>query len=628
VVGVMPQDFVWWGSELWFPLAADYSRADRSYRTVAVQGRLRSGVTPQAAEAVLQSSAEEMKRRFGGQVPEYEGLRIHLVPLRDDVLRNVRQSLMILMAAVGFLLLVASANVANLQLSQVTARKKEMAIRIALGADQSRIVRQLLTESVMLAAIGAAVGCALAYASTAAIVSLIPYGFIPAESHVRLSPGVLWFAVALAIVTGVLCGLGPAVQSFRWDLNETLKQSSNKATGDRSARQTRKLLALGEVALAVVVLCGAIALVKSFRNLETVDLGFQSHGIVTMRIGLPENRYATSRVTHFFEELLRRVEDVSGIQDAALATDVPIGPILSSAITIDGKSSNTMGNIPDADYTAVSPQYFQVLSISVIRGRAITERDSDAASRVAVINQTMAGLYWPNDDAVGKRFKFGALDSVSPWITVVGIARDVKQVGVEGGSRQAFFVPFAQDAPDSRVTSLLVRSKNDQSAVVGAVRTKLAELDPELPIYQLESLDTRITNSLGGEKLAAAMLSCFASICLILTTVGLFGVISYSASQRVHEFGLRMALGASRGAIARIVLVEASKLALSGVILGCGGAVLSGRLLSTLLYGAAPADPLALVEIVGGLCVVTIAASLIPAARAMRVDPNVALCQE
>jgi putative ABC transport system permease protein len=481
---------------------------------------------------------------------------------------------------------------------------------------------------VLLAAIGAAVGCALAYVSTGLIVSLIPYGFIPAESHVRLSPGVLLFAIGLAVVTGVLFGLAPARQAFRVDLNDALKQGSSKMVGSLSGRRMRHTLTVGEVALATLALCGAGALVRSFGNLQNQDLGFRPANVLTMRIGLPENHYSPAALTHFFEELLRRTRGVPAIEDVALASDLPLGPILSSAVTIDGASPETLGRVPEADYAAVSPGYFSLLAIPVTRGRAIGNQDSANTVRVAVINQTMAGLYWPNQDPLGKRFTFGPASPQTPWITVIGIARDVRQINVESGARQAFFIPFSQDPADSRVMSLLVRTKNEQGAVASAIREKIAELDPELPLYQVQLLETRIANSLGGERLAATMLVCFASICFALTMVGLYGVISYSAAQRVHEFGLRMALGASRASIVGIVVTEAGKLAISGIALGCAGAVFLGRVLSSLLYGATPADGPMLAAVSALLVTVAVSASLIPAVRAMRIDPNAALRHE
>jgi predicted permease len=528
VVGIMPRDFVWWGSELWFPLAPDFSQLNRSSRMVAVQGRLRRGVTLQAAEAALQTSASQMELRFGAQVPEYAGFKIHLLALRDVVLRNVRESLMILMGAVAFLLFVACANVTNLLLARAAGRNKEMATRIALGADRSRIVRQLLTESVLLAAIGAALGCALAYVSVNAIVSLIPFGFIPAEAHVRISPGVLLFAIALAFATGILVGLAPALNAFRSNLHDTLKQDSVRASASRSSRYVRHVLAVGEVALALLVVCSAIAVVRSFHNLEREDIGFRSADVVTMRIGLPENRYSGDNVTRFFTELLQRTRELPGIQDSALASDLPLGSILSSGITVEGKSPETLGRIPDADHASVSSNYFSLLSVPIMQGRSFDDRDSANAMPVAIINQTMANLYWPSESPIGKRFRLNRADSESPWITVVGVARDMKQITIDSASRQAFFVPFAQDPVDSQNMSLLVRSTNPQAAIPNLIRAKLVQMDSELPIYEVESLDTRVKNSLGGEKLAATMLSCFAAICFLLTLVGLFGVISYS----------------------------------------------------------------------------------------------------
>jgi putative ABC transport system permease protein len=628
VVGIMPRDFVWWGSELWFPLAPDFTELNRSSRTVAVQGRLRRGVTVQTAEAALQTSASQMQQRFGAQVPEYAGFKIHLLALRDDVLRNVRESLMILMGAVAFLLFVASANVTNLLLAKAAGRNKEMATRIALGADRSRIVRQLLTESVLLAAIGAAIGCAFAYFSVHAIVSLIPFGFIPAEAHIHISSGVLLFATALAFATGVLVGFVPALNAFHSNLHDTLKQDSARTSGGRSSRRVRHSLAVGEVALALVVVCGAIAVVRSLHNLESEDLGFRSADVVTMRIGLPEKRYSGDRVTGFFRQLLQRTRELPGIQDSALASDLPLGPILSSGITIEGKSPETLGRIPDADYASVSSNYFSLLSVPILQGRSFGDQDSANATPVAVINQTMASLYWPNENPMGKRFRLNRADLDSSWLTVIGIARDMKQNTIDAGPRQGFFVLFDQDPRDSQNMSLLVRSKNPQTAIPNSIRAKLAQMDSELPIYEVEPLDTRVTNSLGGEKLAATMLSCFAAICFLLTLVGLFGVISYSASRRLNEFAIRIALGADRAAIMKLVFGEAARLALAGVALGCCAALFMGRLLSTLLYGVKAADWFTLASAAASLAAVAIAASLIPALRAMHVDPNVALRHE
>jgi predicted permease len=629
VVGVMPRDFLWWGSELWFPLSPDFSQIDRSHRTIVIQGRLRRGIAPRAAEGALASSTREMTRQFGAEVPEYEGFQIHLRPLRDEVLRNVRESLLILLGAVGFLLLVASANVANLLLAKAAGRQREIAVRMALGADQKTIVRQLLTESVLLATIGGLAGCALAYASTNIVVSLIPYGYIPAEAHVRLSIGVLFFALGLSFGTGLLFGLAPAFQVFDTDIHQALKQGGHKTIGNVSGRRMRNVFAVAEVALAFVVICGAVALMKSFRNLEHEDLGFRPEHVVTMRIGLPASRYASeTQVTHFFQELLRQVREIPGVESGALATDLPLGPILNSGVTIDGTSAATLGRVPDADYAAVSPEYFSTLSIPVISGRPITRQDSSNSARIAVINQTMAKEFWPNQDALGKRFKLGRLDSNLPWMTVVGVVGDVKQISVQLGPRQAFFVPFTQDASDSQAMTLIVRSEAETAVVVHAVRDRVMQLDRELPIYRLETLEKRLTDSLGGEKLAASMLSCLAAIVFVLSVVGIFGVISYSVSQRINEFGLRMALGAEPGTILKLVITDATKLSLMGMMLGSVASYLLIRVISSLLYGVNPTDVLTLLGVGMILGVTTIFASLIPARRAMHVDPNVALRSE
>ncbi|HEY6267301.1 MAG TPA: ABC transporter permease, partial [Candidatus Acidoferrum sp.] len=449
VVGVMPRDFVWWDSELWFPLAPDFSHLDRTDRTIVVQARLRRGVTLQAAESALESSSREMAREFRAQAPEYEGFHIHLVPLRDAVLRNVRESLTILLGAVGLLLLVASANVANLLLTKANGRRREIAVRVALGADRKAIMQQLLTESALLAMLGGIAGCALAYASTAAIVSLIPFGFIPIEAHVRLSTGVLFFAMGLSLMTGLLFGLAPAYQIFRTNLHDALKQGSSKTTGDSSSRRVRHILAMGEIALAFVVVCGAVALTRSFHNLEREDLGFRPEHVTAMRIALPPGRYTSNaQITHFFGELLIRVRQLPGIENAASATDIPLGPILSARLTIDGSSVEAVGNVPDADYAAVSSEYFSALSIALVSGRPISSQDSEDSERVAVINQAMAKQYWPRGSPLDKRFKMAGADS--QWMTVIGVAHDVKQESVMRGTRQAFFVPFKQDAADSR----------------------------------------------------------------------------------------------------------------------------------------------------------------------------------
>jgi putative ABC transport system permease protein len=629
VLGVMPRDFLWWGRDLWFPLGLDVTNSNREQRSIAVQARLRPGVSLAQAESALETFARQADREYSAQFHEYAGWHIHLTVLVEDVLRNVREALYVLWGAVGLLLLIATANVANLLLARSTVREKEIATRIALGANRGRVVQQLLTESVLLALVGGALGTLLAGWSTRLIVELIPYGYIPAEAHVKLDLGVLAFTLGVTTLAGLLFGLAPAMQVFKTDLHATLKEGGRRSVGEFGGRNFRNKLAALEIGLAFLVLASALLLVKSFSRLTDSDLGFQSEQVVTMRLALPQNRYPQDMQSRiFFEELVHRMEGIPGVEAAGAATDLPLGPIETTGFAIEGKSADELGAIFDADSVIACGRYFATMKIPVLDGREFSEQDADTSPHVVVINQTMARRFWPSESPLGKRIRLQGAGRDAPWITIIGVVKDVRQESLESGTRQAIFIPSTQAPSPPRNMALVVRSKADPATVTGAVRREITAMDAALPLYAIETLDQRVVDSLGGRRLAMTMMSVLGVLALVLSVAGLYGVLAYSVAQRTSEFGIRMALGAQPRDVHAMVLRQGMKIAATGLAAGAACFLVSSRILAHFLYRVSPSDPATIAGVGLLLMGVAFVACYVPAQRATQVEPITALRHE
>lgn len=588
-------------------------RGSHYFNTIA---RLKPGVTLVQARADLETVAQ----RIGREHPDSEaGNGLRLTTLREETVGDVRAALLILLGAVGLVLLIACANVANLQLARGTVRRKEMAVRSALGASRRRVVRQLLTESVLLSILGGGLGVFLAVWGFGPLVSLVPQE-IRANAHLTLDRPAFAFTVILSILTGFIFGLIPAFQSSQMDLNAALKEGGrNPSEGQRG--RIRDLLVMGEIALAMVLLSGAGLLVKSFLRLEGVEHGFNPQNVLTMRISLASPSYAdASKKASFVEQIIERIERLPGVLSAAVVARLPLNPGSSArSISIEGRPTSPNEEL-SPDYNVISPDYFATLGIPLLKGRRFEDSDAAGGQPVVIINRTMARHYWPGQDAVGKRLKIGGDQN---WREVVGVAGDVKQHALSEPSRPMMYVPYAQDPWPS--LTVAVRTAVDPAALTSLAKHEIQAVDKSEPVYDVRTLEEVVSASVAPRRFNTLLLGLFAAFALILAGVGTYGVVSYTVARRTHEIGLRMALGAGRRDVLRLVVGRGMLLAAGGLAAGLVAALGLTRFLSSLLYGVRPADPATLVA---GLCFlagVALAASYVPARRAAKVDPMVAL---
>ena len=614
--------------ELWFPATLDDpSYAGFGSRSFIGIGRLRTGVDVRAATAAMRT-LEDRWFRDGLVSNRIEPRRAILA--QEDVLGDVRYVLLVLLGAVGVILLIACANVANLTLARSDARQREIAIRTALGASRGRLVQQLLTESVLLAVLGGVLGAALAFAGTTSLVALHPPG-LPRVSEIGVDPSVFAMTLLLAVGTGMLFGLAPALELSRPELTRALKEGGRTGTVGRSQQRFRDSLAVAQVALSVTLVVGALLLVRSFAELQRVDLGFDRRDALTFRVGVPQGRYPQSRdVLAFFETLHARIAELPGVRAVGATRLLPLtGTIGDWSITIEGRTHQP-GDNPNGDWQVVTPGYFESMRMSPARGRFFVTTDKQDAPLVAVVNETMAERYWPGVDPIGKRFHIGNRNQ--PWITIVGIARQVRHNAVVETPRAEMYVPHAQweaaGAQTIRSMTLVVRTSGDPRAVVGHARRTLHALDPNIPLADVRTLQRVADDSLAQPRFTTTLLGLFAALAMTLATIGIYGVISLLVTRRRQEIGIRMALGARRGSILQMVLTRGLRLAAIGLAFGLLGAVWLTGALTTLLYGVTRFDPITFAAAPALLGGVALLACVVPALRAARVNPVVALREE
>jgi putative ABC transport system permease protein len=620
--------------ELWRPTTLDDpTYAGFGNRSFIGIGRLAAGASPAQATAAMRALEESwfreglVRNRIAGR---------SAVPVRDLVLGDVRYALFVLLGAVGVILLIACANVANLMLARSDARHREIAIRTALGASRGRLIRQLLTESVLLSLIGGVLGAALAYTGTTLLVALRPPG-VPRISEVGLDLGVLGFTLVLAVATGVLFGLAPALELSRPELSRSLKEGGRTGTVGRVRQRFRDSLAVAQVALSVTLLIGALLLVRSFAELRRIDLGFDTRGVLTFRVGVPQSRYPQSRdVIAFFRTLQERISQLPGVRVVGATRLLPLtGTIGDWSITIEGRP-RAPGENPNGDWQVVTPGYFESMGMKLARGRFFTPNDDENAPLVAVINETMAEHYWPGADPVGKRFHLGDRDQ--PWITVVGVARLVRHNAVVEQPRAEMYIPHAQfeagGGQTMRSMSFVVRTgsaggrASDPLALVRHLRRTVRALDPNIPVADVRTLKRVADDSLAEPRFTTTLLGLFAVLALTLATIGIYGVISLLVTRRRQEIGIRMALGARRGSILRMVVRRGMVLAAVGLAIGLTGALWLTSALTSLLYGVTRFDPLSFAAAPALLAGVALLACLVPAVKAAAVNPVVALREE
>jgi putative ABC transport system permease protein len=623
IVGVTPSTLQYPEDvELWAPLApSEDLRAARGSFWLPVIGRLKPGVSLEQVQAEMTGIAHALEEEYPGN----RGYGVNLVPLQKQLIGDVEQGLVVLLAAVGFVLLIACANLTNLLLGRTAARRKELAVRSALGAARGRLVQQIVTETFVLALGGALVGLVLAYWSTGFFLALAGDS-IPRQDAITMDGRVLGFAVLLAFVTSVLAGLIPALQASRRNMVEHLREGARAGTG-LASRRTRSVLVAAEVALAIVLLTGAGLLVRTLLTMQQTERGFSPVNVAMMTVSLPSTTYpGAAEVRAFYSRLLERVRALPGVQTAATGTGV-LQPLVtrSAVFTIEGVPEPPPEEMPEYPIESVSPGYFETVGMTFVSGRGFTEADHADAPAVTVINETLARS-WPNQDPIGRRIRFAGAPEDVPWMTVVGVIRDAHRADVTRTIRPELYLPTLQNP--SRTLTLMVRTAGEPTAIVPAIRRELQVIDPQLPIFGVTTLERELAQTLNQPRFQAVLLTGFAGIALLLATIGIYGVTSHAVGQRTQEVGIRIAMGAARGDVLRLILVQHLRPALAGLAIGVVGAVFLSRFLRSLLFGVSVTDPATFVIVAGILLAVAAAACWVPARRATRVDPLVALRTE
>ena len=622
VVGIMPPKFQFpENAEMWRPLApSDGMRAARFGFFLPVVGRLKPGVTRAQAQADLDVIANQIEQQF----PDMSGYGVNVVLALEQTVGAIRRSLMTLFVAVLFVLLIACANVANLLLARAAGRRREVAVRAALGAGRWRIVRQLLTESMLLAVLGGALGVLLAWWGLRLLVDLSPAN-IPRLENIRLDGRVLWFSLGLSLLTGLIFGLAPALQTTHLKLGETLKEGGRTEAGGRSAQLIRGALIVAEVALTLVLLAGAGLLIRSFWRLQQVDPGFKAENLLTLRLSLPRSRYTDdAKAVSFFEQLQERLSALPGVVAVSATTDIMLRRLAtSSSFTIENRPRDPSELSLELPFDRVQPNYFQTMGIPLLQGRAFTAQDKRDSPSVAIVNETFVKRYFPNDDPIGKRFTFGAPGPNAQWISIVGVVRDTKRQGVDQPIRIESWMPLAQSPAGSM--DVVLRTVGDPLALSNSAREAVWSLDRDLPIPRIQTMEQNLSERVAQRRLNMLLLGLFASVALILAAVGIYGVMSYAVTQRTNEIGIRMALGAQSGDVVGLVLKHGMALTLVGVAIGLIATFMLTRLMASLLFGVSATDPITFAAIAALLIGVALVACWIPARRATRVDPMVAL---
>jgi putative ABC transport system permease protein len=637
VVGIMPKDFGFPKAtdlpsyfqlppqiELWAPLALTReiinSRGNHNY---AVMARLKPGVTLEQAQSEMTAIASGLEQ----QSPFNAGWGVTIVPLHEQAVGSLRLVLLVLAGAVGFVLLIACANIANLLLARAASRQKEIAIRTALGASRSRIVRQLLTESVLLALAGGTLGILLTLWGIDLLLALSPAN-LPRIKEVNIDAWVLGFTLAVSLATGIAFGLAPALQVSKANLNEFLKDGARGSTSGIRAHRVRNLLVMSEVALTLVLLICAGLLARSFIRLMSVDAGFNPRNVITMRVNLPQNKYPERRdQTAFFKQVISRVETLPGVQTVGAVSHLPLsGAEESGNFSIEGRPPVDPKESPIVNLRAISPGYFQAMEIPLLKGRDFTEQDNDQSPYVAIISESLARRFFPDEDPIGQRVKRGSASSTLPWATIVGIVADIKHSALDAEPKPHLYFSYLQN-PFPYLT-LVVRSATSPEGLAAALRSEVWAVDKDQPVTAITTMERYLSEAMATRRFNMILLGVFAIVALVLAAVGIYGVISYSVTQRTHEIGVRMALGASSGDVMRLIVGQAMTLAAAGVAAGLVAAFALTRVMESLLFGVSSHDVITFIAIPLVLGAVALAACLVPARRATKVDPMVALRYE
>jgi putative ABC transport system permease protein len=639
IVGVAPPDFRHPGRglqtevEVWAPtgwIASPFGEPRRTaYFMAGAIARLKPGITVASAQSQLDAFAEHLRKEYPNDYPEKSGWTPRVASLHEDLVGNVRPALLVLLGAVAFVLLIACANVANLLLARAAARHREIAIRRALGAGRLRLVRQLLTESLLLSLTGGALGILIAVWSIDALVKLSPTN-IQRLGNVSVNGAVLGFTLAISLLTGLIFGLVPAVQASNPDLQETLKDAARGTTAGAHRSRLRNLMIVSEFALALMLLISAALLMRSFWRLQNVDPGFAAENVLTARLWLPQPNLPetgpyfkhSSRVA-FYKQVLDRLAALPGVEMVGGTTRLPFDGNRSSASFFIESQSTESTEVNLAQIAATSPGYFGAIGIPLIRGRLFTEQEDENAPGAIVVNQSFAQKFFPNEEALGKRIKLGRQ---SQWLTIIGIVRDVKNEGLDVEARPQMYRSILQAS--NLLLTLVIRTAANPSSLSQAVRSEVRSVDPDMPVFGIQTMEEVMANAVVQRRFAMVLLGMFALIALALSSVGIYGVIAYSVGQRTHEIGVRMALGASSRNVLQLIMLQGVKLTLLGVAVGIAGALAVTRFLAFLLFGITATDPITFAGITLLLLIVALAACYVPARRAMKVDPIIALRHE
>ncbi len=625
LVGVMPDGFDYpQGSEMWVPFPLDAAAERRDNRYVGVAARLKPGVTIEQAQADLNTINQRLAQSF---VDTNSGWTVTITNLRERLVGSMRMPLLVLLGAVAFVLLIACANVANLLLARATARQKEIAVRTALGASRLRIIRQLLTESVLLSLIGGALGFGLSVWLTRLLVMISPANS-PRFNEIGIDLRVFLFTTAIALLTGLAFGLAPALQTSKLELNENLKESGRRGSGGEGSNRLGSALIVVEIALSFMLLVGAGLLIKSFIRLRDVSPGFNTNNVLTLRVGLPPGKFAAGEPrAQIFKQTVEKIQSVPGVESVGAVLSMPLGGDVFNvgrAYIREGRPS-TPEESANATYLVATPDYFRALQIPVASGRLFTDQDHGNAPKVVIVNESMARKLWAGESPIGKRITIWR-DEKFPR-EIVGVVGDTK-VSLENEARPQMYVPYAQDANWGSLTMVVRTTSSDPASLAPAIRSQIRELDKGLPVYNVKTMDTVLGDSVSQRRSSMLLISTFAIVAVLLAMIGIYGVTAYYVTQRTHEIGIRMALGAQLRDVLSLVLRRGVVLALIGVAVGLGGAIALTRLISSLLFGVTAIDVTTFATVALVLIAVALIACYIPARRATKVDPLVALRYE
>jgi len=623
IVGVMPAGFGFpIKEEIWKPMAAVFDEKNRGNHFAYGIGRLRPGVTIEAARSEIETIAAAIEREHPQTNNGFEGA---VKPWREALLEDAGDLLWLLLGAVGFVLLIACANVANLLLTAGASRADEMAIRSAIGASRASLVRQMLVESLLLASLGGALGLLIALWSADGMTAMIPEA-MPSWMKFSVDWRVLAFTLGATTATAILCGIAPGWQASKSDLMSVMKDGARGA-GSLRKQRLRSLLVVGEVALAMTLLIGAGLMMKSFIRVRQINIGFNAGHVMTAKVSLPETQYsAPAQRNNFFRQLLERLAATPGVESAALTSSLPLleEDISGSDFGVEGKPKpKDISEIPIALQSAVSPGYFRTMGMRLIRGRDFNDADVEGKEKVVIVDETIARHIFGDEEPIGRRITFGGSKSGPQWSTIVGVVGAVKHYGLKKDARMQTYQPY-QQASGGNMT-IVARATGDPASLTAALRDKVAALDKDLPLYAPRLMTEVVATAMWDDKYAGILFGLFAALALCLAAVGIYGVVSYSVAQRTHEIGIRMALGAQTGHVMRMIIRQGITLAALGAAVGLGGAALAARLMKSLLFNVSASDPVIFTLLPLTLLAVALAACWLPARRAAKVDPMVAL---